>query len=119
MDYDKYGHCVLCHRNLILEQVIDQKVQKRFHVDREETEFKLDDGSKMRVCICRPCKHELTEEKYKKVMDSVIKGWQVEVSSLDWAKEKKEKHMEVYSKRKIVENTEKSNKVEVENGLNK
>ena len=106
IDYDKYGHCSLCHTNLIIEEVIDGKVQLRFTVDKDETEYLLDDGSRMRVCICKPCKAKLTDKDSPKIMASVIKGWEMEVAQLDWAKEKKEQYLNEYSKKKIVFKTE-------------
>jgi hypothetical protein len=102
LTYDAYGHCVVCHRNLIYEQVIGQKVTKRFSVDYAETEYLLDDKSKMRVAICKPCKSVITDEDSKKVMDCVKAGWAEEVKTLNWSAEKKTAYLKEYNKREIV-----------------
>lgn len=117
---DKYGHCCVCHRNLIIERVSDGEVIQMFIPDREETEFLLDDGSRMRVCICRSCKMTIDFNEKKicdKIMESVINGWQAEVDTLvadekrpEWDNERAKKHMKVYGEKKILfhsENTEK------------
>ena len=100
--YDCYGYCVLCHRNLRYEQVINDKVMMRFDTDYDETEYLLDDGSKMRVAICKPCKEKLTEEQNAEVMASVKAGWIEEVKVLPWSDEKKQDYIDNYSKKEIV-----------------
>ena len=103
IDYDKYGHCVSCHRYLLMEKVIDGKVTEVNHPDYSEDEFLLDDGSRMRVAICTACRHGLTEKDYKKIMVSVIKGWRTEIQYLEhWTDEMRTKHMAKYSKRTIL-----------------
>ena len=102
IEFDKYGYCVLCHRNLRYEQVINDKVMMRFDTDYDETEYLLDDGSKMRVAICKPCKAGLTDEHNTKVMDSVKAGWVEEVKTLPWSEEKKQNYIDTYSQREIV-----------------
>lgn len=117
---DKYGHCVLCHRNLIVERVSDGKVIHMFTPDKEETEFLLDDGSKMRVCVCRPCKMTIDFNDKKtcdNIMEAVVNGWQAEVDTLvadekrpEWDGKRAKEHMKVYGEKKILfhsENTEK------------
>ena len=102
IDYDKYGYCVLCHRNLRYEQVINDKVMMRFSTDYEETEYLLNDGSKMRVAICKPCKEKLTEEHHTQVMDCVKAGWVEEVKTLPWSDKKKQDYIDIYSQKEIV-----------------
>lgn len=109
MDWDEHGHCVICHKNMIYEQIIDGKPQKRYAPDYTEKEFTLDDGSRMRVAMCLSDAEKLTPKDNKKVMDCVIKGWDRETDKLaesplfpHWNKERKDKHMEVYRKKKIV-----------------
>lgn len=109
---DRWGHCVKCHKNLSVDRVVDGKSIKMFLPDKEETEFILDDGSRMRVCICRPCKidRDLTDESIQReIMDSVIEGWRLEIRGLvedenrkDWDAEKGNRHMEIYSRKRIV-----------------
>lgn len=110
MDWDEYGHCCLCHRNMLIEQVIDGKIQKRFTPEYTEKSYKLDDGSLMRVALCLQCTSNITEEDNKKIMDCVVKGWDRETDKLvesplfpEWTPDKKKQHMDVYSKRNIVE----------------
>ena len=119
IDYDIAGHCVICHKNMIIEAAIDGKIQKRFLPDYDETNMLLDDGSQMRVATCRNCKYFLinnpTPEALQNVMDIVINGWDRETDEyvkgkknptdgrvIKWTQKRKDKHMEVYKKKKIV-----------------
>lgn len=107
IDYDKFCHCVLCHKHLITERVVGNHIEKVFTPDKDETIFLLDDGSQMRVTICKKCKDGLTDKEYDKVMKSVIKGWQKEMDMLPhWSKQKKKDYMDRYSKKKILCKTE-------------
>lgn len=109
---DKYGHCVVCHKGLLIERVVDGKAVKIFSPDKEESEFLLDDGSRMRVCICRGCKKDVdlsNEDTQKIIMEAVINGWDLEVKSLvednkkpDWDSKRGKEYMDVYKKRNIV-----------------
>ena len=121
---DRYGHCCLCHRNLIAERVADGVVIKVFLPEKEETEFLLDDESRMRVCICRTCKQTLdlnNPEVQKEIMDCAIEGWRLETrryvdgivvdgKQIQWSEEQRNKHMEVYSKKNIVMHSENAEK---------
>ena len=103
IDFDKYGHCVSCHRYLLLEKVIDGKVTLVNHPDYSEEEFLLNDGSRMRVAICTKCKEGLTEKDHKTIMKSVIKGWATEVQYLDhWTDDMRKKYIDTYSKKFIL-----------------
>lgn len=124
---DKYGHCVSCHRNLIIERVVDGRVMKIFLPDKEETEFLLDDGSRMRVCVCRKCKEtkDFKDEKFQEtIMEAVVNGWRLEVDSLvsddnkpDWTPETSKRHMDIYSKKKILIHSDSVEKHIVENRI--
>src|SRR5574343_1382057 len=83
IDFDKYGHCVCCHEQLITKQVIDGKLSERASPKLDEVQFLLNDSSKMRVCICRNCKHSLEESDYDSVMKVVYNGWKKQVESLN------------------------------------
>ena len=99
---DEFGKCVKCHRNLITERVINGVVKKVTIPDYDQIQYLLDDGSKMRVVMCKPCKLTLTEKDEKPIMDSVIAGWQKEVNGLiHWHKKKKDEYMKRYKKLKI------------------
>ena len=75
---DKFGYCAKCGKNLITTIVLNSEVIKRLIPDYDQIQFLLDDGSKMRVVICKPCKEILKDKDYKTLMKSVIAGWQRE-----------------------------------------
>jgi len=105
--WDKFGHCVMCHKNMLIEQAIDGKIQNRFTPEYQETEFLLDDGSRMRVAICETCKNELKVEDEPKIMECVKLGWEVEVEGIKtWTAEKKSNYLKKYSKKNIICNSE-------------
>lgn len=112
---DRYGHCVNCHRNLITEKVVDGKVINIFSPDKDETEFLIDDGSRMRVCICKQCKGSIdlsNEEKQSEIMEAVVNGWQLEIDTMisesrkGWDKDKGKSYMKNYSNKKIIVHTD-------------
>ncbi len=104
---DKFGHCVVCHQNMLIEKVIDNKVVRVLKPIYEETEYLLDDGSTMNVAICRFCKNELTEKDNDYVMKCVKRGWELELEMLnDWSEAKKKDYLDRYSKKEIVANSE-------------
>ena len=103
IDYDKYGHCVFCHRYLIIERIIDGKIVEVNHPDYYEEEFLLNDGSRMRVAICRPCHSKITDKDHKDIMASVIKGWVTEVQYLkNWTEKRRKDYIDRYSKKTIL-----------------
>lgn len=108
IDYDKHGHCVICHEVMIIEQVIDGEVRKRFTPDYDETEYLLDDDSKMRVAICKPCKEIMKDDQDERdlVMECVFKGWEAETLAMDWSKEKRNKYLNRYKLKKIIVRSE-------------
>lgn len=85
MTLSEFAPCVICKKNLITNKVIDGKVQKVFIADQGLSEFMLNNGSILTVCMCKTCKgcydlHDL------RVHDLVIKGcmdgWNVETQIL-------------------------------------
>jgi hypothetical protein len=115
IDYDIYGHCVKCHKNLRIKEVFNNEYRERWLPTKNETEYMLDDGSCMRVTMCTPCKNKLTlsDKENKEIMDIVIRGWDRESDMLvadkdrpSWTKESKDKYMKAYSKKYIVMNSE-------------
>jgi hypothetical protein len=113
MDFDKFGHCVVCHQNMLIEQVVDGKVIKRFTADYDETQFLLNTGSRMRVAICKKCKEGLTEDDNERIMKCVLRGWDVETDELvkdkkkpNWTKEKKDAYMYRQAQLEIVTNSD-------------
>ena len=105
IDFDKHGHCVVCHEDMQYTEIIDGKPTVRLSPLYDETEYMLNDGSKMRVAICKPCKRTLKDddEEKKRVMDCVFKGWKHELQKYShWDTKKKDDYLKKYSKRKIV-----------------
>jgi len=106
IDYDKFGHCSICHKNMLIEEIIDNRPQQRFTAEYCEAEFLLSDKSKMRVAMCTICKSNLIEEQHDSIMQTVINGWGEQVKGLDWEEEKKQAYMDRYSQLNIVTNSE-------------
>ena len=109
IDYDKHGHCVICHEDMLYTQIIDSKPQQRLGALYSEVEYMLNDGSKMRVAVCIPCKDTLRDddEEKSRVMDCVFKGWEHELRKYShWDKLKKKNYLKEYSKKKIVTRSE-------------
>lgn len=100
--YDKYGHCVLCHKYLIVEKIADGEVVKMFSGEHDEDEYMMNDGARIRITICKKCKCKNYEGKMDDITKSIIKGWQVEVNHLDWPEERKKSHMERYKSKKLI-----------------
>src|SRR5574343_1394467 len=102
INYDKYGHCVCCHENMIYKQIIDGREEERASPRLDNAQFLLNDGSKMRVCICRNCLFMLDENDYEGIMDCVYNGWEREVNSFDWDDAKKEDYLNKLRSKSIV-----------------
>ena len=109
MNYDKFGHCTKCHKNMFITEIIGGEPVERFTGQYAEQEYVLSDGTKMRVAICKECKADLTDDDSEYIMECVIRGWDVATNDLvknkkrpTWTKEKKKAYMKKYSKLKIV-----------------
>ncbi len=104
---DKYGHCVFCTKNMIVKRVVDGKVIDMFTPDHDHTDFMLNTGSMMKVCMCKKCKKEIDLSIpmiHKMIMDAVQRGWELETKSLiaseaypDWTEEFGKKYLEKMS----------------------
>lgn len=82
MEVDAYGHCVLCHSNLIVPRIVGGKEIMTFTPEFDQTEFVISNKSRMVVCMCKPCKaaNDLSDSKiHNKIMKSVIAGWDAEM----------------------------------------
>lgn len=80
-DIDKFGHCCKCHRNLIVRRVVDGKVQNTLAPEFGQTEFLMNNGSRLVVCMCKICQntYDLSDKGIQKeIMEAVEKGWQLE-----------------------------------------
>jgi len=128
INYDKFGHCVVCHKKMVVDRVVNNEIVRMITPDYREEEYFLDNGTKMRVAICSKCKESLKDdnETVNSIMDTVIAGWEVETRLLvsddgkpDWTQDVKDKHMEKYSKLKIVTRTEKKDKDTLDRELKK
>ena len=102
IDWDSFGHCCLCHKNMAFKQVVGMKEVQRFSPEYCEAEFMLNDNSKMKVALCQPCKDSITEKDYPRIEDSVIRGWEQEITQLGWSEPRKKEYMDRYSQIKIV-----------------
>ena len=115
--YDKFGHCVFCHKCMIIEEIIDGKMQTRFIPEYNEEQVLLDDGSKMRVAMCINCKNNYTEKDYNKIMQSVADGWEKELEVSKWTDEKKQNYRDKYYKLQLVTTTYKKSDDELKKEL--
>ena len=87
---DVFGHCIRCSKKMIEEKVIDGRVQTVFTAEKGEIAYLLDDGSQMRVSMCKKCIEELDGSEYDQVMNAVKKGWQHELETYSkWTENRK------------------------------
>jgi hypothetical protein len=72
--------CYSCHKPLLREQVIEGQLVQTLHPERVETQFYLNNNSRMNVSICMDCeKMDLDNPILQnKIMKNVIDGWQTE-----------------------------------------
>lgn len=108
---DRFGHCVVCHKNLITKRIVDGQVIEMFLPIHGHTDFMLDNGSIMKVCICTPCKEstDLNDPTvHANIMEAVQKGWLLETKILvadptlpEWTQEKADSYLADMSKLSI------------------
>jgi len=105
---DSFGHCVICHANLIVERIVDQKVVTMFSPLMSSATLLMDNGSKMDICICLRCKGntDLNDKQVQSnIMDAVNKGWELEVGQLvskgDWKDDFGKQHLKKMKKLSI------------------
>lgn len=110
---DKFGSCVYCHRNLVVNKVIGDKVQGTWHPDKDDAYMKLNQGSLMPIAICKPCKKniDLTDSVvHTKIMEAVNNGWALEINYMkehpeqfkDFTPEKEQALKDMYVQLSIV-----------------
>ncbi len=114
---DRFGHCVVCHNNLLTKRVVDGEIVDMFLPTYDETMFLLNTGSQIQVTICKKCKEnvDLTAPAIQSmIMLAVRKGWRLEtnlkVSQGEWDKESAERHLESTNKLSIDCHSEKLDK---------
>ena len=103
-DYDIFGYCVLCSKQVVVKEHIDKREIFRSLSDHEEESVLLSDNSVMRICVCSKCRPEVPKN-FPMIMTKVYKGWEHELKSLDWTPEKKKEYLDKYSKLSIVKVT--------------
>ena len=118
INFDKYGHCVVCSLNMITDRVINGDVVQIFTPKKDSLEVLLNNGSRMRICICKDCKKDVKESDYKNIMKKVYRGWEMETSGLVtqrhknkmtsrvWDKEYQKKYLDRMSELEIVADIE-------------
>lgn len=120
-DIDKFGHCVVCHQNLLTKRVVDGKVVDMFLPTYDETMFLLDNGSQMQVTICKTCK-ETTDlfdpTVHDNIMQAIQKGWELETKLLvdnnTWTKEHGDNYLNTMSELSIDCNSENLDKYAIQ-----
>lgn len=88
---DKFGHCILCHRNLLKNVALSGKIEPCFDPDKDEAWLKLNTGSMMSISVCKKCKSNTDFESIdnkKKVLEAVNNGWELEMDLMLKNKEK-------------------------------
>ena len=105
---DKFGHCVVCHKNLIKNVAINGKIEGVFDADKDDAMLKLNNGSLLPISICRPCKESVNLDDpkvHKQIMEAVQEGWRLEIDHMDkhpdkfpeWTPNKREHLKKFYS----------------------
>lgn len=85
-DIDKFGNCVLCHRNLVKNVVVNNKLQGVFDADKDQIFVKFNNGSCGHIAICKPCKSNTdvsADENRAAIMEQVHIGWTLEMNHMD------------------------------------
>lgn len=75
---DQYGHCVNCHKNLLVPRIVGGKEIMTFTPDFDQTEFVISNKSRMVVCMCKPCKASIDLSDpmvHDNIMKCVKDGW--------------------------------------------
>lgn len=86
----------------MVKKLVDGKETNVLGAEYDEKEYKLSDGSKMKVAICKTCQNTITDNDKPKIMASIIKGWEKELEQLPtWSKKQKSVYMDRYSKLEI------------------
>lgn len=81
---DELIKCYLCHKPLLVEKVIEGKLQKVIHPEHVITQFYLNNNSRMNVTLCMSCKNMQIENPIiqDRIMKNIINGWQKEQDEL-------------------------------------
>lgn len=108
---DRFGACVVCHKDMVVDRVVGDKIVRMFDVEHDQTKFNLKDGSIMPVCICKTCKRNTNLDDplvQESIMSSVIDGWKEETKQLvaddkrpEWTQDKADKYISEYELHEI------------------
>lgn len=81
---DELIKCYLCHKPLLIEKVIEGRLQKVLHPERVITQFYLNNHSRMDVALCMSCKDMNIDNPIiqDRIMKNIIDGWQKEQDEL-------------------------------------
>jgi hypothetical protein len=102
LDYDKFGHCVSCSKNMVVEVAINGKIENRFTPEYNEVSVTLNDNSKMRICMCNDCKIKFSSSNYSEVMTKIHNSWEKETKELDWDEKRKDDYINKQKELSIV-----------------
>ena len=72
--------CVNCGRELQIEQYIDGKIVNRLTTDYGEVTYELNNGSKMRVAVCKKCQKAKKKVDNEEVLSNVKSAWKRELT---------------------------------------
>lgn len=121
-DYDTFGYCINCGKKMVDMKVIDGISKIKLSGEYTTVMFKLNDGSEMRLAMCRGCADKWDDNESSKIhiMQKVYRGWQHEVETFShWDEDKKKNYLEEYSKKRIVIRSDKLPSDSVERTYNK
>ena len=91
---------------MIVYELVDGVMSPRLTPEYREKQYYLNNGSKMRVAICEGCDSKVDKNDYRKIMNSVIDGWQHEIQTYShWTEDQKTKYMETQKKLQIIIDT--------------
>lgn len=74
--------CVNCGKELMTEQYIDGAIRNRLTTDYDEVTYELNDGSKMRVAVCKKCQKAKKKVDNETVLKNVKSAWKRELTRI-------------------------------------
>lgn len=126
---DQVGHCVKCHKNLIVWTIVNidntgtgelisrAGEKKAYRVKMPSplydlNDFALSDGSIMTCCMCKSCKAKLSADDHDDIFNTVFNGWQAEFAYMeknqklypDFSPQKAKDHLEIQANKRILFN---------------
>ncbi len=105
---DVFGYCVNCGKKMVGHKVVGGIYTVCLSNEHTNVTYLLNDGSQMRVGMCKTCAKSLTgdEKERKHIMKRVYRGWQHEVETYaEWEKKPekvKKEFLEKYGQKRIV-----------------